>query len=317
MKKILLLWLLISFWSVDARATEIADTVTSSGECRLSLRSSLVGASSAVIINAAVTEVLKNNIKEHRPDGSDSHSFPSRHASYAFAFGSVAAHELCFYSPLWVSASHTLANAVAMQRVYASRHYPGDVLAGAALGLASAELGYCLSKWIFPSDRCRADFGPVEESRALTTSTVALVTFCDHSRGVAVGSGIESAAAFIFPLSDSWSVGSSLRLRSHPVYLDGAYVGGLNGAAVSADGYFYRTFGRWQGEAAMSLGLVYNFDCPAKSSARWSPVFDLSAGIFRGVARHLSIGPRVGVDITKRPSALCALTVSIVAKAEF
>ncbi|MDE5555927.1 MAG: phosphatase PAP2 family protein [Muribaculaceae bacterium] len=317
MKKIALVLLGLALGASCAKAVE-ADSVGLQSQCKFSLRRSLVGAVSSVAINGALTEVLKDNIMEMRPDGSGDHSFPSRHTSYAFTLASICAHDLYRFSPLWVSASHTLANAVAMQRVYASRHYPGDVLAGAALGFASTELGYCISNWIFPGDRCHERFRPNGNSRCLTTSTEALITLCTHRvGGLAVGCGIQSSVSLDFPVAEYWGLGASIGMRSHPVYLDGDYVGGLNGASLSAGGFICRQFGYWQADASVAFGLIYNFDRPCDASASIAPLFDLSASVYRCVARGFSIGPKFGVDITKRPSALCALTVSLVVKADF
>ncbi|MDE6368078.1 MAG: phosphatase PAP2 family protein [Muribaculaceae bacterium] len=318
MKKIALLLIVMTLGASFAKAAERADSLRLQSECKFSLRNGLAGAVASVAINGALTEVLKNNIMETRPDGSGDHSFPSRHASYAFTIASICSHELYRFSPLWVSVSHTLANAVAMQRVYSERHYPGDVLAGATLGIASTELGYCISNWIFSGERCHERFHPGGNSRNISTSTKALITLGSHHRdGLAVGCGIESSVSLGYPVSECWGLGASIGMRSQPVYLDGNYVGGLNGASISADGYVCRQFGYWQADASVALGVIYNFDRPCDASVSIAPLLDLSASVYRCVARGFSIGPKIGVDITKRPSALCALTVSIVAKTEF
>jgi undecaprenyl-diphosphatase len=57
-------------------------------------------------------------------------SFPSGHAATAFA-GAVA---LTYLWRRWAPAFFVLAVAIAFSRVYVGVHYPGDVLAGAALG---------------------------------------------------------------------------------------------------------------------------------------------------------------------------------------
>lgn len=61
-------------------------------------------------------------------------SFPSGHAASAFAFATAASlEESSLRVPLF-----TLAAAVAASRVYTGVHYPGDVLAGSAIGAAVA-----------------------------------------------------------------------------------------------------------------------------------------------------------------------------------
>lgn len=287
-------------------------------ERQLQLKRSLTGAAAAVVINASVTEILKHSINEMRPDRSDNSSFPSRHSSYAFTLASVASHELARYSPLWVTAAHTVANAVGMQRVYGAHHYPSDVLAGAALGLLSGEAGYALSRLLFGAEEhCRY---AVENFPAVTVSTVALLPLAGHSSGgYSAGCGIETAIAFSMPTSDRWGLGMSLRLRDVPVYRDAVFDAMLKSCAATADLYFSSSVldGSWAVDGRMALGAIRNFSRPTASAPAWSALADLSAGISRQVCRRLSVGCRVGCDFTRRPGPDAVMTLALVTKAIF
>lgn len=93
-------------------------------------------------INAAVTYSLKHTIHEMRPDGTDNHSFPSGHTAVAFCGATTLMHEYRKVSP-WIGvAGYAVATTVAVDRVRRNRHHWGDVVAGAAIGVASAEAGY-------------------------------------------------------------------------------------------------------------------------------------------------------------------------------
>lgn len=93
-------------------------------------------------INAAVTYSLKHTIHEMRPDGTDNHSFPSGHTAVAFCGATTLMHEYRKVSP-WIGvAGYAVATTVAVDRVRRNRHHWGDVVAGAAIGVASAEVGY-------------------------------------------------------------------------------------------------------------------------------------------------------------------------------
>lgn len=93
-------------------------------------------------INAAVTYSLKHTIHEMRPDGTDNHSFPSGHTAVAFCGATTLMHEYRKVSP-WIGvAGYAVATTVAVDRVRHNRHHWGDVVAGAAIGVASAEAGY-------------------------------------------------------------------------------------------------------------------------------------------------------------------------------
>ena len=99
-------------------------------------------------INAALTEGLKHTVHEMRPDRNGNNSFPSRHTSWAFAGATVFANATYRHSPVWPMVFHAAASGVAFQRVASRRHYASDVVAGAAIGIASAELGFALGRLI-------------------------------------------------------------------------------------------------------------------------------------------------------------------------
>jgi undecaprenyl-diphosphatase len=100
----------------------------------------------------AVAQVLSNAVakqlyRRRRPpqewvpaedlqDRPDSSSFPSGHTAAAFAFAGAV-------TPVWPAAGAACAVSaltVAAQRVHSGAHYPLDVAAGGALGLAAATL---------------------------------------------------------------------------------------------------------------------------------------------------------------------------------
>lgn len=60
-------------------------------------------------------------------------SFPSGHSASAFAFATGVCAELPELAPVLLP----LAGAVAYSRTHAGVHYPSDVAAGAAIGIAS------------------------------------------------------------------------------------------------------------------------------------------------------------------------------------
>ena len=108
--------------------------------------------------NAETVEVqkLKHAIHEKRPDGTDNHSFPSGHTSVAFTGATVLMHEYRKVSP-WIGvAGYAVATTVAVDRVRRNRHHWGDVVAGAAIGVASAEAGYLLGDWILGKKKKKA-----------------------------------------------------------------------------------------------------------------------------------------------------------------
>lgn len=92
---------------------------------------------------------LKAMIKEERPDHSDNKSFPSGHAAMAFAAARSIDKEFRKES-IWIPiAGYAAATAVGIERVANKHHHWYDVVAGAAVGVGSAELTWWLSDKMF------------------------------------------------------------------------------------------------------------------------------------------------------------------------
>ena len=84
------------------------------------------------------------------PDHSDKESFPSGHATMAFAAARSIDKEFRKES-IWIPiAGYAAATAIGVERVASDRHHWYDVVAGAGLGIASAELTWWLSDMLFP-----------------------------------------------------------------------------------------------------------------------------------------------------------------------
>jgi len=83
----------------------------------------------------AATELLKLTVQEVRPNGRDDKSFPSGHTSVSFAAAQYMQMRggWEYGVPAYIAAS-----LVGYSRVRADEHYWADVLAGAALGIASS-----------------------------------------------------------------------------------------------------------------------------------------------------------------------------------
>lgn len=95
--------------------------------------------------------VLKNSIRRERPEEkladfnalicpSDRFSFPSGHTAAAFVF---ACSVFNFYPDFGLIA-FIWAGLIGLSRVMLGVHYPGDILAGMALGISSSLLGGCI-----------------------------------------------------------------------------------------------------------------------------------------------------------------------------
>jgi membrane-associated phospholipid phosphatase len=81
-----------------------------------------------------LAEGLKMIVREKRPDSNERTSFPSGHATAAFAVAAMESHYHRRFAPLW----YLGAGLIADSRVTLHRHYPRDVIAGGLLGVGTA-----------------------------------------------------------------------------------------------------------------------------------------------------------------------------------
>jgi hypothetical protein len=85
----------------------------------------------AQIIATAIVQPLKIATQRERPDGSDSHSFPSGHAAITFAGATVLERHLGWRK---AALAYAAATYVGASRLHDNRHYLSDVAFGAAVG---------------------------------------------------------------------------------------------------------------------------------------------------------------------------------------
>jgi membrane-associated phospholipid phosphatase len=112
-----------------------------------------VNTGASVVVAYGVKAVLKKVVKEERPDHSDNKSFPSGHASMAFAAARSIDKEFrkdCIWIPI---AGYAAATAIGVERVVNKHHHWYDVVAGAGIGFGSAELTWWLSDLMFGKGR--------------------------------------------------------------------------------------------------------------------------------------------------------------------
>lgn len=104
---------------------------------------------------AVIVYPMKLITRRERPNGIDKKSFPSGHATRAFVSAELLHQEFGHLSP-WISiAGYTTASATAYLRLYQNEHWLGDVLAGAAIGMATTKFVYWLNRKI--QSRPKAD----------------------------------------------------------------------------------------------------------------------------------------------------------------
>lgn len=103
----------------------------------------LAGATAYVVLTG-VCAAGKYLIREPRPDTGERTSFPSGHSARAFCGAELCRLE---YGNAYGAAAYAFAVTTGVMRVVNNRHWTGDVLAGAGIGVLSAQVGYWLLPW--------------------------------------------------------------------------------------------------------------------------------------------------------------------------
>jgi hypothetical protein len=98
------------------------------------------------LIMGGTVFAVKSFSNEMRPDGSDPYSFPSGHTAAAFATAEFMRQEYKDVSPWYGVGAYAMAAATGYLRMYNDKHWVGDVIAGAGIGMMSTRLAY----WIYP-----------------------------------------------------------------------------------------------------------------------------------------------------------------------
>ena len=107
------------------------------------------------ILFYASTNILKTVSHELRPDGTDHRSFPSGHAAQAFATATFLSEEYKERLPWMPYAAYTMAGTTGLLRIANNRHYIGDVLFGAGLGILSMKAAYWTHRYKWGKNKKR------------------------------------------------------------------------------------------------------------------------------------------------------------------
>ena len=173
-------------WTLYAAGVGVASTFALGGDSTRWYH--VKGLAESMATSGLVMTILKDVVGRHRPDWAatsadttKNQSFPSGHATEAFAIATYAAlymHDHVFDGRLTLghglayTGVFAAAGMVAVERVYHHRHHVSDVVVGAAIGTLTSALIYRYQQHHAEVDNSRA-----AEAAALPDSRATLVSF--------------------------------------------------------------------------------------------------------------------------------------------
>lgn len=115
------------------------------------------------LISSTVVHILKTTTNVERPTGAN-HSFPSGHTTNAFVGATVLFHEFKDTEPLIAWSGYVFATATGVLRMTNEAHWLPDVLAGAGIGILTANLVYYFKPF--------QNFQPFKKKKDLTITPI-------------------------------------------------------------------------------------------------------------------------------------------------
>ena len=282
---------------------------------RTSVWADVTAVAGSAAVNAAATEILKHSVHARRPDGSSLDSWPSRHTSWAFAILGSAGYRAARYSGWWLVGAHTAANIVALQRVAAGRHYPTDVLGGAATGIASVAAGELFSRLIFHGQPPVFYKGDMPAHGSVDAFTAAIIPLGRIGDGQELHTGVMTGLRYTCRLNDTWGLGAEASTSYFPLDRDGMRQPRLHtvGMAVGAVARF--GIGIGDIEARMMAGAQHN--SRTGTISRWSMTGSATGAVMFNISRSAVVGAEAGYEFRTMGSLLSAVSISIISRVRF
>ena len=258
----------------------------------------LADAFSVAAMSAAVNGI-KYSVKRMRPDNSTRNSFPSGHTATSFMVAAMLHEEYGWRSPWFSIAGYTAASVTGITRIVNNRHWATDVIAGAAIGIASVKLGYFLTglilKDIYQNERYSAPVPGFDPERKYFDAGLFLGyrfllggEFPVNSDGTSIlPGGAVSGLEFSIPIASGerlkGTAGVAARLGINACYLNNGL--SFNTYDFLAGGYWRHAFARvLETDAQLLAGYSLPGNTSISRPAGLADGFTLSCGGSFGVA---------------------------------
>ncbi len=111
--------------------------------CKHSFKERFVVGATSYLAMGIIVNSFKYTVREKRPGSNAYNSFPSGHTATVFMGAELIRRE---YGTAVSIGAYFIAGGVAFLRIYNDKHWLNDIIAGAGIGILSAEIGY----WLLP-----------------------------------------------------------------------------------------------------------------------------------------------------------------------
>ncbi len=270
------------------------------GEFRPQLPSIAVSLAASSLMRLGIVNVMKHNITSWRPDGSDDNSMPSRHAVWAYGVATTATNFLVPMSPWWGLGAHAAAAAIGFERVLDHKHYPGDVLAGAGIGVGTSLISDQVSRLVFSRPSHYSFPNEITDLSSLSLSTGASFPMAKRFGALSLGSALVSQVQYTAPATDDISIAAALALQTAPLKRDRMYIGNLSRLKVGAGAMYKCPVGSTPLEftASARAGVFFTFSNKVVSAKLLAPMAEVDCGLSLHLTDNFTIGATAGYGIS-------------------
>lgn len=251
-------------------------------------------------LKLAVVDGLKHSVHEMRPDRSGNNSMPSRHAAWAYGLATTATEYLVPYSPFWGVGAHAVAAGVGFERMIDHKHYAGDVLAGAGIGIGTSILSGEITKWIFHSPGAFSFPGSIVGNASVSFSTGASFPLAKTYGPLNLGSALISQLQFSANLTDTWDLQASLMMQTAPLKREGYYLGVVSHTGLTLGGGYHCPVADTPLEfsASAGVGMRYAFAPKNICVKRLSPYGEVDVRLDLHLTSTFTVGAQVGYSLS-------------------
>ncbi|MGL5619367.1 MAG: phosphatase PAP2 family protein [Tannerellaceae bacterium] len=271
----------------------------------------------SVAIMATAVNALKSGVGITRPDGTNSHSFPSGHTATAFMTATMLTKEYGARSPWYGVGAYSVASATGLMRMANNKHWLSDVLVGAGIGILSTELGYYLGDLMF-GNKGITDFSVGEQYDRLRNPTFFGVRLgftlmagrfrLPNDWQVSFSAGGSAGLEGAWFLNPFFGIGGRVGISSMPVQIN--RVAQFENLDVhSAEGGAFVSYpltSRWTAGSKLLLGYIRysncDFDLPVSVGGRGG--LGLGTGASLNFMAHANFGIRFYLDYNLNTSAM-------------